>query len=219
MQRGDAVLCNGIQVPSRAIPLIAGKPVLRVGLVVSNHRGVAMHLGEDRRSSDRDAVSVRFRSGHHPQGVRKVGCDKVMSSIEEQHGPSHGYTLMCQRQKPLHHCQRQRCLDAVLIDNLRGGFSECVLGKHLTAGLSQGTATLLGDRFGVIQALGPALNIRCPDDEPRDDGAREGATTHLVTPDNTGEALGDQLVLPLECGFYSRDGRTSSTLTPRNDSE
>jgi hypothetical protein len=79
MQRSDPVLRNGIQMASRAIPLIAGKAVLRVGLVVSNHRGVAMHLGEDRRSSDRDAVSVRFRSGHHPQGMRKVRRDKVMS--------------------------------------------------------------------------------------------------------------------------------------------
>jgi hypothetical protein len=94
-----------------------------------------------------------------------------------------------------------------------------VLGEHLLTRLRQGTAALLGDRFGVIQALGPALNLGCPGDEPRDNGAREGATTHLVTPNNTGEALRHQLVLQLECGFYSRDGRTSSTVTPRNDSE
>ena len=150
MQRRDAVLRNGIEVTLRAIPLITGKAVLRVGLVVGNHRSVAMHLGEDGRRSYRDAVSVRFHPGDHPQGMRQVGCDKVMRSIEEQHGASHGYALVRQCPKPLHHCQRQRRLDAVLINNLRGGFSECVLGEHLSARLCQGAATLLGDRFGVI---------------------------------------------------------------------
>ena len=150
MQRRDSVLRNGIQVTFRAIPLITGKAVLRVGLVVGNHRGVAMHLRENRGSSDRNTVSVRFSPGDHFQGMRKVRRDKVMSSIEQQHRMPHGYTLVCQCQKPLHHCERQRCLDAVLINNLRGGFSECVLGEHLSARLCQGAATLLSDRFGVI---------------------------------------------------------------------
>ena len=213
------MLCDGIQMTSRAIPLVAGEAILRVSLVVGNHCGVAMHLRENRGSSDRNTVSVRFSPGDHFQGMRKVRRDKVMSSIEQQHRMPNGYTLVCQCQKPLHHCERQRCLDAVLVNNLRGGFSKCIVGEHFSARLSQGTATLLGDRFGVIQALGPALNLGCPDDEPCDNGTRKRATTHLVTPNDAGEALGHQLVLQLECGFYSRDGRTSSTVTPRNDSE
>ncbi len=87
--------------------------------------------------------------------------------------------------------------------------------EDLANRLRNRTAPLLGNGFGVIEALGPALDARIPDDETCNNRTSQGPSTHLVAADDAGGTLGHQLCFKLERGLYStgREGSLDSIPT------
>jgi hypothetical protein len=87
--------------------------------------------------------------------------------------------------------------------------------EHLANRLGNRTAPLLGDGLRVVEALRPALNARIPNDETCNDRTSEGPSAYLVTADDAGGTLGNQLCFKLERGLYStgREGSLDSIPT------
>lgn len=216
MQRSDSVASNGLQVGTRAVTFVAVKPILRIRLMVGNHRLVAMDFCQHRGGSNRDAVSVCFCPGHHPQGVGKVGGQKVMGTIEEENRTPHRNTLAGKHSKSLHHSESQCPLDSVLINDIRRRFAQRMLRERLTKHFGQRSTSFFGDRLRVMKAFWPGLSLGCPHHKTRHYRSGQRPATNLIAPNHAAKALSNQVVFLLKRGLYSGNGSASFSVTPIN---
>lgn len=206
---------DGLFVRRTAIAFVTLKPVVRILLGKRDHELIAIHLRHHRSRGDRDAVAVCLLSGHNPKRVWQMFGDIVNTSIQEQDRMTNGDPLGRQRQEPPHDRYSQSIVDALGINLSRTGFSQGMVREHLANRLGNRTAPLLGDGLRVVEALGPAFNARIPDDETCNDRTSEGPSAYLVTADDAGGTLGNQLCFKLERGLYStgREGSLDSIPT------
>src|SRR5256885_8562554 len=177
MENAGAKALQCVEVFRSRIALVVGEPIPGVLAVELRHQAIAVHLGDDARGADGDALRIALDDGllRHGESVELAGIDQEMLRLwdEGEHGA-------LEREQP-------GPVDVDGIDLLHLGASDSHRERAGADLRLECVALLRCEQLGVVDALD--ARARRQDHGGPDHRAREGCHPHFVAACHQRDAL------------------------------